>query len=154
MSTTSKDCCDALQARVQALENKIKVATAVAVIFGISGAFGANMLNSAKTKIDDLEKQIGTLQSQVSDVQSARDNAIAAIRAEENTQVSTFKGQVQPLAADAVNSQLQGQIAAVKHWTAFIYSEAARIGPTKEGANGWWQVSLSQQSATVQAQLR
>jgi hypothetical protein len=147
-----------LEKRVQALENKLWVALAVAAIFGISGAFGFSMLRDAQKQLADLRDGVKVVEqtrdSAIRSIGQVRDSALQDLKQDEQARISDFNGQIKPIVQQAVSSEMGAQISGVKRWTAFIYSEAARVGLPGSGANGWWQKSLIDQNATVQAQVK
>ncbi len=148
-----------LDKRVQALENRLRVALAVAAIFGISGAFGFSMLRDAQKQLADLRDGVKVVEqardTAIRSIGQVRDSALQDLKQDEQARISDFNGQIKPIVQQAVSSEMGAQISGVKRWTAFIYNEAARLGlPNGPGANGWWQKSLIEQNAAVQAQIK
>ena len=135
-----------LEVRIQGFENKLWVATAIAIIFGAAGSWGVLTLSEAKTQLDALKEGIPK-------IESARKIALEEINQRKDTQIAEFNRLAGEIARRAVTGEVQGQISAVKKWTAFIYSNADTY---KEGpfASGYWQKVLHDQNATVQQELK
>jgi hypothetical protein len=95
-----------LQERVADLERKMYAALVVAAIFGISGAFGANALNSAYEKIARLEKKAKDLEGQLpadiaaidaekdKDLEIVRTGAAVALSNEAGKQLSDVRSEI------------------------------------------------------------
>lgn len=138
---------EALSERVQKLENWLKIAAGVAVIFGVSGAWGLSALHTAQQKLSELQSGIAT-------VQKERDSALQALKAEENSELTDIQAKAKPLVEAALTQEMAGQIGSLKKWTAYIYAQAADKGLPSSGANGWWQKALIDQNALVQKELQ
>lgn|ERR1017187_9719210 len=131
---------DNLTSRVQSLENKFWVAVTVAAVFGISGAFGFSMLHDAQKQLTELQQQLTELKQGVKAVETARDNAIQALKQEKEAQIADFNRQAKGIAKQAVNGEMGAQLDAVKQWTKYIYEQAKQYDiPPGSFASGAWQ---------------
>lgn len=136
-----------LEQRVQKLENRFWVATAVAIIFGFSGAYGYKELG-------DAQKQLARLQNGVAAVRQADDEALLELEKAKQAQIADIQRDARPLVKQAITDQMETEIGKTKYWTAYVYFKAAQIGrPPGGGCNGWWQNDLIGKSDVVARDL-
>jgi hypothetical protein len=88
-----------LEKRVQTLENKLWVAGAVAVIFGVSGAWGFSALHEAQTQLSELQKGVQA-------VKDARDAALADLKQAKENQIVDFNRQAKGIAKQAITDEM------------------------------------------------
>lgn len=137
-----------LEDRVQKLENWIKIAAGVAVIFGISGAWGLSSLQAA-------QKQLSELQNGIATVQRERDSALSDLKRAEASELADIRAKAKPLVKEAVSQEIAEEIGSTKKWTAYVFATAAQTGlPPGGGASGWWQKALIDQNALAQKELK
>ena len=146
--STDGENIGSLEKRIQVLENRFWVAGAIAVIFGVSGAWGFSMLH-------DAQKQLVQLQGGVQTVKDARDAALESLKKSKETQISDFNQQAKEIAKQAVSGEVGAQLDAVKRWTQNIYEQANKydISPGSF-ASGAWQKALIGEYPRVQNQLK
>lgn len=147
-----------LEERVQKLENWLKIAVGVAVVFGISGAWGFSLLQAAQKQLTALQDGIHTVKQQrdeaLSDVKAAKDAGIADLKNEKAAQLLDIQAKAKPLVKDAITQEMAQQIGAARKWTAYVFSTATGTGLPSSGANGYWQKALIDQNALVQKELQ
>lgn len=149
------DALTTLTSRVQSLENEFWVAVTVAAVFGIGGAWGFSMLHDAQRQLTELQNQLAELKRGVQAVETARDNAIQALKQDKEAQVADFNRQANGIAKQAVNGEMGAQVEVVKHWTQNIYESAKKYDiPLGSFASGAWQKELIGQYPTLQSQLK
>lgn len=95
--------------------------------------------------LHDAQKQLTELKQGVTAVETARDNAIQALKQEKETQIADFGRQAKGIAKQAVNGEMGAQLDTVKQWTKFIYEQAKIYDiPSGSFASGAWQKALVQ----------
>jgi len=101
-----------IEERVDRIEKIFWVVGIIAVIFGVSGAWGYKVLSSAKTQLTDLDKKVEAFQNRVdeasisakSEIDTKKDEAISDLKKEEEEEEA--KGRLKNMASELVSEAL------------------------------------------------
>jgi len=107
-----------IEERVDRIEKIFWVVGVIAVIFGVSGAWGYNVLQSAKTQFTDLDKKVEALQNSVdkasilvkSEIDTKKDEAISDIKKETDKAEVRLKSKASKLVSGALNKHFENRI--------------------------------------------
>jgi len=131
-----------LSKRAGALETYFKVALGIAAVFGVSGAFVLSQLVATRSELATLQRQASQLQPVVAE-------ALAKIRAEGDAVSASLEARSIQRIEDSVGGRLQAH----SRWIRFVYDQAAAYREDKNGANGWWQKALVEQSPAMRNEV-
>jgi DNA repair exonuclease SbcCD ATPase subunit len=160
---------DRVQERVQTLETTRTVLIALAAIFGLAGSWGLIALQTAQSKISEMQAQVEQLQKGAKAVFEAEQQAVSDAKREiqdtKERQLVDFNSRLQEAAP-----RLQAQLNDLKQWTSYIYASASKnisnvvilgggrggVGTDHETLKGLekWQDDLGQQREKVMRALK
>lgn len=103
-----------LDERVARIEKIFWVVAVLAVIFGISGAWGLSALKTAKSEIDSLQSNLRIIRSFVDKAEAFVDEAKLQIREEKEGQLEDMVPKIRTMAQKEIADQLKGRVAYIE----------------------------------------
>lgn len=110
-----------IEERVDRIEKIFWVVGVIAVIFGVSGAWGYNVLQSSRTQLSDLDKKVEDVQNRLdeasnlaknveSEINNRKDEAIRSLKNEEDMAIDRLKRRAYNLVSEEANKKFKDSV--------------------------------------------